>query len=84
MNKTAFVKNYNHLKETMGVAENQTYRNTGEVVDALQDYVDEGGARESVLIPYKCKPDLIDGDCIFEFVEETSNGIYFEFITTIS
>lgn len=68
----------------MGMAESQTYRNSGEIVDALQEYVDEGGNLDSCLIGYKCKPECLDGDAIFHFVEETSDGIYFEFDTTIS
>ncbi|CCH02035.1 hypothetical protein FAES_4035 [Fibrella aestuarina BUZ 2] len=85
MLKTVFVSNYTHLKQTMGTDQNDTYRNTGEVVDALQEYIDEGGDREDVvLIPYKCKPLLRDGDVIFRFQKETEECIYFEFETTVS
>lgn len=74
------------MKSIMGVAESAIYRNTGELVDALDQYIHNGGAIEQgvVFIPYKCKPELIDGDAIFRFVEETPDAIYFEFESTVS
>lgn len=84
MKKTVFVKNYSQLKKLMGMGESSIYRNTVEIIEALQEYVDKGGKLETCLIGYKCKPKCFEGDVIFDFVEETPDGIYFEFTTTAS
>lgn len=84
MRKPVFVNNYSYMKDIMGMSESSTYRNTIEIIEALQSYCNKGGKLEMCLIGYKCKPECLDGDAIFDFVEETPYGIYFQFVTTAS
>lgn len=70
----------------MGDEQSDIYRNAGEVTDAAQEFFDNGGQPEEgyVAIAYKCKPELMDGEVLFRFVEETSEAIYLEFESTVS
>lgn len=60
------------------------YRNAKEVLEALKEEVCQDNPQEFLAIPYKCKPLLMDGYCLFELVSNTEKEIVYTFTGTAS
>ena len=79
------IRNWEHFVNTISIDfKSDVYRNAEEVYQALVDEVMEKGAIDQLLIPYKCKPDLSEGDCIFDLISKNEEFVIYDFATTVS